>query len=499
MGRTATATRRSTPQKKDTPRRGSKTSNGRSEASVKGPARKIRTYRSALNFLSAQINYERDPRPRRRKTPYGLNRVTRLLSYLGNPHRGLRIVHIAGSKGKGSTAAMLCRMLAANGLKVGMYTSPHVLDIRERIAIDSQLISEQDFTRQIAAVAVIMEKYTSGLPTYFDILTAIAFRYFADQAVDVAIIEAGIGGRLDSTNVVQPEVCGITSISYDHMAQLGETLPEIAAEKAGVFKSGVPVISASQPPEVKEVLKKAAEDRGCRLAFVGDELIFNYRFERSPAGGPQARIGVTTPNNRYDHLAVPLMGQHQAINCGVAIGLLDELKTRGFAIDDEAAINGLAKVRLPGRMEMLCTDPRVIADGAHNAASIAALMRAIGQNVTYDSMVVIFGCCSDKDVPGMLKHVLMGADKVIFTPIDSPRSAQPGDLAQLFAENTKPRMAQTASSLVEAMEIAEKAVTRDDLICITGSFYLVGQAKRLFADHPHRVLSTADPEAADTV
>jgi len=451
-----------------------------------------------LTFLSAQVNYERLSRLARKKQTFGVTRVARLLSDLGNPQKALRTVHIVGSKGKGSTAVMLTQMLESNGLKVGLYTSPHILDVRERIRIGSTLIPEIAFTRLMRTVAEIMQGYKAGLPTYFDILTAIAFRYFADEEVDIAVIEAGLGGRLDSTNVIAPEVCGITSISYDHVPQLGTTLPEIAGEKAGVFKKGVTVISAKQPDDVKQTLKTAARQSSAPLLFVGDEIGFTYRFESSPISGPLARIGVATPTSRYDHLAVPLYGEHQAVNCGVAIGLLDALKNRGFAIDDEAAVNGLAKVKLPGRMEMLCDDPRVLADGAHNAASIKALMRAIGQNVPYDSMVVIFGCCVDKDIEGMMKHVLLGADKMIFTRVASPRAADPSELAQTFAEITKGRMAQVAPTLAEALVIAEKAVSREDLICITGSFYLVAEAKRLFEDHPHRVRSRELPQAAET-
>jgi dihydrofolate synthase/folylpolyglutamate synthase len=183
------------------------------------------------------------------------------------------------------------------------------------------------------------------------------------------------------------------------------------------------------------------------------------------------------------------VGKHQAINCGVALGVLDQLKNRGFKLDDELSMSGLANVRLQGRMEILCDKPRVLGDGAHNAASVEALMRAIGQNVPYDSMVLIFGCCEDKDIPGMLRQMKLGADKVIFTRIKSPRSADPDDLAAQFAEISG-RMAQVAPSLADAMAIAEKAVTPEDLICITGSFYLVSEAKSLFANHPHRAMST---------
>ena len=453
------------------------------------PIRGFRAYSVALDFLGSLVNHERRPLRRRENGTQTLTRIRRLLKKLGNPESSFRSVHIAGSKGKGSTATMLARMLSSNNLKVGLYTSPHIVDVRERITIDDEMISERDMTRMISKVALQVDDVPKSRPTYFEFLTAVAFQYFADQQVDIAIVETGLGGRLDATNVIKPEACAMTSISLDHMAQLGNTVEEIALEKAGVFKPDTPVISAPQPDGVKKALKLVAQKVGAPVYFAGDDIRFTYRFEASREGGPQARIGVTTPNGHYDHLLVPLVGKHQAINCGVALGVLDQLKTRGFELNDELSMSGLSKVRLQGRMEILCDKPRVLGDGAHNAASIEALMRAIGQNVPYDSMVLIFGCCEDKDVSGMLRQMRLGADKIIFTRIKSPRSADPDDLATRFAE-VSGRMAQVVESLAEAMVIAEKAVTPEDLICITGSFYLVSEAKSLFADHPHRAMTT---------
>jgi dihydrofolate synthase/folylpolyglutamate synthase len=298
--------------------------------------------------------------------------------------------------------------------------------------------------------------------------------------VDLAVVETGLGGRLDSTNVLKPEVCAITSISYDHVNQLGRTLALIAEEKAGILKAGVPVVSSPQAPEVRDVLVRVAEKVKAPLKFTGRDIEFSYRFESSRASGPQTRVSLITPNSRFEHLPVPLPGDHQAINCGLALSMLTILKEKGFPIDDQKAIEGLAKTHMPGRMEVIHQNPRVMVDGAHNAASVEALMRAIGQNVSYDSMVVIFGCRTDKDIPGMLDHVQLGADKVIFTTTGSPRSADPAELSAQYVERSG-KMAQVARSLEEALDIAERAVTRDDLITITGSFYLVGRAKQVVA------------------
>lgn len=460
----------------------------------------IRTFKTARDFLNSLVNFERRPPQVRTGTRgvYTLTRMKKLLADLDHPERAFRTVHIGGTKGKGSTATMLAAMLRNNDLRVGLYTSPHVTNIRERISINGELIGETAFVRTIARIAGIVSKYKSDKPTFFEIMTAAAFEYFRDKKVDIAVVEVGLGGRYDATNVIRPEVCGITSISKDHVAQLGDSLKEIAGEKAGIFKPDIPVVSAPQEKEARDALRAAAEKTNSPLLFAGtqpgDEIEFSYRFESSRAIGPQARICISTPGSHYDHLAVPLVGEHQAINCGVAMGLLDQLKQRGLSIDDEKAIAGLATVEMRGRMEMVCERPRVLVDVAHNAASVEALMRAIGQNIASETMVVIFGCCQDKDLRGMLRQLQLGADKVIFTRARSPRAADPDDLATLFADvSGQSRMAQVARTLREALEIAEKAVTREDLICVTGSFYLVAEAKGIFANHPHRPQSTPSP------
>lgn len=454
------------------------------KAPVKGTKEKddgvIRTFRSAVNFLNTVTDYEKMTRVGYNHTNFNLSRMSRLLAAVGNPHKEFRSVHIAGTKGKGSTASMVAHMLGACGYNAGLYTSPHVMDVRERINVNGTMISESDFTRLVATVAPIIKKMAGDNPTFFEIVTTVAFLYFVEKKVDIAVVEAGLGGRLDSTNVLKPEACAITSISLDHVQQLGPTLTKIAEEKAGIFKAGVPVISAPQSRDVKKTLRAVADKVKVPIRFTGDEIEFSYRFESSRLFGPHTRVSLTTKQSRFEHLHVPMIGEHQAINCGVALGVIDALKERGIAIDDQKAIEGLAKVRLPGRLEMICEEPRIIVDGAHNAASVEAVMRAIGQNITYDSMVVIFGCQADKDVLGMIDHVQLGADKVIFTASHSPRAADPAELAQLFNERCG-KMSQVAPNLTEALAIAERAVGREDLICITGSFYMVGEAKRLIA------------------
>lgn len=430
-----------------------------------------------MNFLNSLTNFERAVRVHYNETNFGLSRMKRLMSALDNPHLSYKTVHIAGTKGKGSTATMLAAMLQGCDLKVGLYTSPHILNIRERIAINREMIPENEFARAVNAIAEAAVQNRVGEPTYFEVLTAAAFTYFEKKEVDIAIIETGLGGRLDATNIVRPEVVGITSISYDHLNQLGRDLVSITREKAGVMKPGAPVISAPQRPEVRNTLAEKAKEVDAPLRFSNEGVDFSYRFEYSRSAGRHARICLTTPTSRFEHLHVPLYGEHQAVNCGLALCLADVLKSKGFPIDDQKAMAGLAEVELPGRMQMISEEPRILVDGAHNAASINALMRAIGQHITYDSMIVIFGCHKDKDVSGMIRQIQLGADKIIFTSVGTPRTCDPAELAAEYTEHSG-KMAQVATSLDDAMHIALSAGTREDLICVTGSFYLVAQAIR---------------------
>ena len=447
---------------------------------------RFRTYREALTFLTSATDYERMARVGYNHSTFDLSRMERLLAGVGDPHKELRCVHIAGTKGKGSTATMLARMLESCGYRVGLYTSPHLMDVRERISINGTLVPEAAMTDCLAKLApVVTKKMADDRVTFFELMTAVAFLYFSREKIDIAVVETGLGGRLDSTNVITPDVCAMTSISSDHTRQLGNSLGKIAEEKAGIFKSGVPVVSAPQDQEVRDVLRRAAMTTEAPLKFTSD-LEFSSRFESSRATGPHSRVCLTTNRSRFEHLRVPLLGEHQAINCGVALGVLDALKMAGMEIDDELAAKGLADTTLPGRMETICNDPRILVDGAHNSASVDALMRAIGQNIPYDSMVVIFGCAADKDISGMLSRIAMGADKVIFTAARGVRSADPVDLYAEY-EQTAGKMAQLADNAEEALSIATRAVSREDLVCVTGSFYLVAEVRKVVLQAKGRI------------
>lgn len=453
------------------------------KAVAKSSATKVKSkkafsnYQQAMKYLSEKTDYEKETRVRYNVTTFNLDRMRNLLKLVGNPQDKFATAHIAGTKGKGSTATMLAKMLEANGYKVGLYTSPHLLHLHERIVVNSEMISAPQMLDLMNRIHKPIEKISKTEDvSFFEIMTALAFMYFADSQVDLAVVETGLGGRLDSTNVINPKVVGITSLSIDHQQQLGETIDKIAAEKAGIFKKGIPVVTVNQAPEAMFVLQSHALQIDAPLSVTGTDIDFSYRFETSREHGPHTRICLTTPTSKFEHVRVPLHGKHQAVNCSLALAMLDKLKCAGYKIDNEKVIEGLNAVSLAGRMEMIYHDPRIIIDAAHNAASLRALIHAVGQNIPYDSMVVIFGCNNDKDITGMLTQLQYGADKVIFTRSNSPKAISPLELSDQYTEICG-KMCQTADSLGEALKLASNAIGREDLICITGSFYLIGQAK----------------------
>lgn len=412
---------------------------------------------------------------------FKLDRIRKLLKELGNPQDEIKTIHVAGTVGKGSTVAMLASMLEGSGYAVGEYTSPHLIDVRERITISGKMASRPEFTDLMKKISRASKK-ADVEPTFFEIMTAAAFKYFADQAVDIAIIETGLGGRLDSTNVITPLATLITTIDFDHTQMLGGTLPKIAREKAGIFKKGVPALTVEQHESVEHTLREEAEKAGTTLKIINKDIEFSSRFGASPDLGPHTRVCLLTETSQFMHIPVPLPGEHQAGNCGLGLAVIDLLKDYGFEFPEVELHQGLAATRTPGRMELAWQAPRILIDGAHNPVSLTALMRCVGAHVPYDSMVCIFGCCEDKDTRALLEKLALGGDKVIFTRAKgNSRAADPEDLQREFTEISG-KMNQVAPTLSEALDLASRAVGRDDLIVITGSFYLAGEAKKHLAE-----------------
>ncbi len=452
------------------------------------------SYEAATEYLLGRMNVEKTRPEKIDPALFKLERMRAMLAAMGNPHHTTKFVHVAGSKGKGSVCEMVASCLSACGYTTGLFTSPHLVDLRERIRINQQMISYADFAAYLSQAATAADRVEAahGEATFFEVVTALALAYFAEQAVDVAVIEVGLGGRLDSTNVITPEVCAITAIQLEHTQILGGTVEEIAREKAGIFKSGVPAITVpQQSPSILEVFKQVAGEAGTQVLTVGEEIEFSSRFESTTELGPHMRVCLNTPRSHFEHLPVPLKGEHQAANCGLALAVLDVLRARGFETPERNVAVGLARTPNQGRVELVSTSPRVIIDGAHNPESVLALMRAIGAHVKYDSMVAIFGCAADKNVAGMLAKLVTGADKIIFTrAVGTPRAMDPRELQRKLSEVSH-RVAQIAPTIKEAMSIAERAVGRGDVICVTGSFYLAGEAKKYLADRARKEAGSA--------
>ncbi|MAC18910.1 MAG: hypothetical protein CMJ23_04380 [Phycisphaerae bacterium] len=448
------------------------------KGAAKVGAERISSYPGAVRWLLELHDVERQRVVRYdAEGDFKLDRMRNLLTALGNPQEQFRAVHVAGTNGKGSTIAMMSAMLRKCGYAVGSFTSPHLTDVRERISINGQMIGRPDFTDLMRRVAEAAVK-TGENPTFFEAITAIGFMHFADQAVDIALVEVGLGGRLDSTNVIMPVLSLITEIQLDHTRILGTELASVAKEKAGILKPGVPVITREQHAEVEPVLMETAESVGTTVRFVNREIEFSNRFCSTAELGPHNRVCLYTETSRLEHLPVPLPGEHQAFNCGLALAAVDHLKSIGFDCPEATVTAGLEDTVIPGRMQLVWPQPRILVDGAHNPDSLGALMRCVGAHVPYDSMVCVFGCAQDKDVDSLLDRVSLGADKVIFTRSTSnPRACDPEDLKRRFMERSG-KMCQTAPTVGAALELAARAVSRDDLICVTGSFYLVGDAMK---------------------
>lgn len=422
----------------------------------------------AVEWLLGRINYERSPAGSFTAGDLKLERMERLLDLLGNPHRGLPAVHIAGTKGKGSTAAMVSSVLTAAGFRTALFTSPHLDRLEERMVVDGQQPSPEVFlelTRTVAAATAKLDAGPPGLsPTCFELITAVAWLYFQQCHVDVAVLEVGLGGRLDSTNLCEPAVSLITSISLDHTAILGSTTPEIAREKAGIIRPNVPVISG-----VTDEAPRAVIEEVCRAA--GAPL---YELDRQIHTTPT----VSNPWNSYPDLSVPLPGQHQVRNAALAVTAIDILRQQGWNIPPEAVTTGLQSVSWPARIEILSRQPAVIVDTAHNAASIEALTRTLNEEFQPRRRTILLGVTRDKDIRGMLRGLEGYADRLILTNyLGNPRALPVERLAELTTEELPGCEFTTAATPAAAWHLATSCLTEQDLLCVTGSLFIAAELR----------------------
>ncbi len=431
------------------------------------------TYSEALDFLNQFINYERSMPNAYSPDTLNLDRVNALLDRLGRPDRAFRSIHIAGTKGKGSTAAMIESIVRAAGYRTGLYTSPHLHSFRERMRINGELISQADFVKAYEMVQVHVNE-VKGL-TWFEVVTAIAFQAFADARINVGIIEVGLGGRFDATNVITPIVSVITSLSMDHMKLLGDTLEQISFEKAGIIKPGVPIVTASQRFMAMRVIERMAKEREAQVIGVDKQV--TYKITATSLDGQDFVFSSNDTNYPFPSIEahIPLLGTHQVINATTAITAVRVAREQGLSIDDEAIKRGLAQVKWPGRLEILSREPLLIVDGAHNGDSAEKLVFTLREIFGDKKWTLIIGISADKDIPTILASLTSIAQRVIVTRARSIRAADLDSLAdQVRHYNIEPSIANDVASAIEL------ALKDNDPILVTGSLFTVADAREVW-------------------
>ena len=442
---------------------------------------------AALRFLEQRVDHERAQSVPYHGQAFKLDRMRKLLQRLGNPHLILPAVHVAGTKGKGSTSAAVAHILTAAGYRTGLYTSPHLERVEERIAVDGQLCPDDEFIDLLEQVRPQVEALDRESPgeqgaTFFEITTAMALLHFLRRRVDLAVLAVGMGGRLDSTNV-----CVITNISLDHTQQLGNTVEAIAREKGGIIKPGVPLVSGVLAPDARDVIHEICLCQQAPLRELERDFSYTYTPPHQagsgiPVGRLDFRYHASGRKYQYHGLPLRLLGRHQAANAALALATIDELAQAGYAVSESAIRAGLEQLSWPARVELVRLRPAVVIDAAHNVASIAALVETLRESLPAQRRLLLFATTRDKDVPGMLRLLLDAFDEVVFTRYrNNPRAMHAEELTTIARELT----GQTWPSYddpVAAWHALRARASQEDLVCVTGSFFLAAELRRLVAD-----------------
>ncbi len=426
-------------------------------------------YNQSLEYIDSFINYERTAAweyPEALK----LDRMRALAKEFGNPQNTYHTVIIGGSKGKGSTAAILSSILRMENYKTGLYTSPHVLNVRERIQVNGLPISEIRFTEIVLKLRGILDDYfwRKNPPTYFETLTAMAFYYFKEMKVEVAVLEVGLGGLFDSTNIAQAKAVGIAPVSLEHTDKLGKTIAKIAVQKCGIIKGRELVVSAPQLPEAESIIRKTAEENDAQLYFVEHDIRI---FERNH-GEDFQNFDLRSPFGNFFDLKLHLLGKHQLENAALAVGLAKGLETRTrMKLSDAAVKRGILDARWPGRLEKISDHPTVVVDGAHNPESMKKLVEALHRHFHFGKLIVIVSILADKDAEGILSALYAEAAFFVVTQARNPRALE----AKLLAEKIKGagKKIFIEASPGRALERATALAGAGDLVLVTGSLFLV--------------------------
>jgi dihydrofolate synthase/folylpolyglutamate synthase len=428
----------------------------------------------ALGWLDSHVDYE-STIPNRRSLPT-LERMRELMAGFGDPERAYPSIHVTGTNGKGSTVAMATALLGAKGLRVGTYTSPNLSRVNERLALGAHAIDDESFTEVLGSLA-LYEPLLRDRPTRFELLTAAAFVWFAESAADAAVVEVGLGGTWDCTNVIDGTVAVLTNVSYDHTEVLGPTLEGIARDKAGIVKAGSTVVIGETDPALVQVIRSAAEAAGAGEIWVRGEE-FECTCNRLAVGG--RLVDLRTPGGSYAEILVPLRGAHQGVNAACALAAAEAF----FAgpLGEEVVADAMAAVTVPGRMEVLGRRPLCVVDGAHNVAGVEALARALAEEFSVEGpQVAVVGMLGGRDPLGMLAPLRSaGIGTVVATAPDSPR-ALPVEVVAEAARSLGFTVVE-AGSMAEAVAAARAAVPEDGLLLVTGSLYVVADARELLVD-----------------
>ena len=442
-------------------------------------------YQKSLDFIYSFIDYSIKRNLRNAADKFKLERVVQFMQLLDEPHKKYKIIHVAGTKGKGSVSAFCASSLQAAGYNVGLYTSPHMEEFTERIRVNGEEITRQEFVQLVEKIKPLVEQ-VPGITT-FELTTALGFLYFAEKAVDVAVVEVGLGGRLDATNIVDPLISVITSISYDHTQILGNTLSKIAFEKGGIIKPGRPVVVAPQKDEAFKKLEELSIERSAPLIRVGKDFLFaadNHSLDGQ-------NMFVWTPEeqslvNDYIEsggledwtplrIKIPLLGYHQVVNAATAYAALMTTNKLGLKINSEAIVRGFAQTYWPGRFELLSRQPPVIIDSAHNRDSALKLRLAVDDYFPGLPVILVFGASADKDISGMLSELLPRTSKVITTQSIHPRAIDAKELLELVHRHGC--SAQAIDPIEEALKVALKEAGNEAVIIITGSLFVAAAAR----------------------
>jgi dihydrofolate synthase/folylpolyglutamate synthase len=450
-------------------------------------------YRKTLRYIYHFTDYEKRGLAAYAPEFYNLDRVRRMLALLGDPHHKFRSVHVTGTKGKGSTAAMIEATLRAAGYRTALYTSPHLHTFRERIKVRGDMVSEDDVVRLIDEMRPLLAQVPDI--TTFEVMTGLAFAWFAEQGVEWAVLEVGLGGRLDATNVVLPAVAVITSISLDHTGILGDTHAKIATEKAGIIKAGVPVVSAPQSEEALVVIEATCRQLGSPLTLVDrdwswEAVRVNGPIEPGDGARGQSFVLYHGPH-RVGEFWIPLLGAFQIVNATTAMAAVALLEAAGVQVSPAAMREGLRAVQWQGRLEILGRSPVLVADSAHNGDSARKLVAALRALFGDRRLIVVVGASSDHVTPALMEALLSGAHRAIATKTHHPRAADPGWIRDHAAELGFDM--ETSPSVPAALDMALSDAAPEDLICCTGSVFVAAEARMDWFARQGRPLPPRDP------